>query len=91
MFSMLYHPHMYLLFSPSVYFAELCDYVVVWLQAGYASELQPIWELFNEALWFIQFWAVFLLGSFFLFFFFFLKEVFYERFFPLGMLATCPK
>ena len=47
-----YFPH------PCIYFAELCDYVVVWLQAVYASELQPIWELFNEALWFIQFWGV---------------------------------
>ena len=81
---------MYLLFSPSMYFVELCDYVVVWLQAEYASELQPIWELLLYGLY--SFGVCFLL-VFFLSFFFFLKEVFYERFFfiPLSMLATCPK
>ena len=39
-----------------------------------------------------SFGVCFLLGSFLSFFFFFFSsEVFYERFFPLGMLAICPK
>ena len=63
-------------FSPSMYFAELCDYVVVWLQAGYASELQP--TLLGFMIYTV--WGVFLFCFFPLVFS--SKRFFYERFFP---------